>query len=192
MSTAHICAPYLDPSADEQLAGMASPRRALFLDRDGVININHGYVHTPEDTDWVPGIFELVADAHARGHGCIVVTNQAGIGRGLYDEAGFLAYTAWMHAQFAARGTPLLATFFCPHHPDAGIGEYRLDCACRKPRPGMLLSAIARFGIDAAQSLMVGDKQGDLDAAAAAGVPARLLREQDWGAGLATMLDTSR
>lgn len=192
MSMSLIRAPYLDPSADALLAGTASPRKALFLDRDGVININHGYVHTPANTDWVPGIFQLVADAQARGFLPIVVTNQAGIGRGLYDEAGFLAYTAWMHAQFAARGTPLLATFFCPHHPDAGIGEYRLDCACRKPRPGMLLSAIARFGIDAAQSLMVGDKQGDLDAAAAAGVPARLLREQDWGAGLATMLDTSR
>ena len=192
MSMSLIRAPYLDPSADALLAGTASPRKALFLDRDGVININHGYVHTPANTDWVPGIFQLVADAQARGFLPIVVTNQAGIGRGLYDEAGFLAYTAWMHAQFAALGTPLLATFFCPHHPDAGIGEYRLDCACRKPRPGMLLSAIARFGIDAAQSLMVGDKQGDLDAAAAAGVPARLLREQDWGAGLATMLDTSR
>ena len=192
MSASLVRAPYLDPAADALHIAMPAPRKALFLDRDGVININHGYVHTPGQTDWVPGIFELVAAAHAHGFLPIVVTNQAGIGRGLYDEAGFLAYTAWMHAQFAARGTPLLATFFCPHHPDAGIGEYRLDCACRKPRPGMLLSAIARFGIDAAQSLMVGDKQGDLDAAAAAGVPARLLREQDWGAGLATMLDTSR
>ena len=70
----------------------------------------------------------------------------------MYDEAGFLAYTAWMHAQFAARGTPLLATYWCPHHPEEGLGDYRVACECRKPRPGMLLSAIARFGIDAAQS----------------------------------------
>lgn len=189
MNVSLIRAPYLDPSADAQLERADSPRKALFLDRDGVININHGYVHTPGNTDWVPGIFELVAGAHARGHVCIVVTNQAGIGRGLYDEAGFLSYTAWMHAQFVARGTPLLATFFCPHHPEAGMGEYRLDCACRKPRPGMLLAAIARFGIDPARSLMVGDTQGDLEAAAAAGVPARRLREQDWGDHLASMLD---
>ena len=189
MSMSLIRAPYLDPSADALLAGTASPRKALFLDRDGVINVNHGYVHTPANTDWVPGIFQLVADAQARGHACIVVTNQAGIGRGLYDEAGFLAYTAWMHAQFAARGTPLLATYWCPHHPEAGIGDYRVDCDCRKPRPGMLLEAIARFDIDPARSLMIGDKQGDLDAAAAAGVAARLLREQDWGVGLAGMLD---
>ena len=173
------------------LATTPATRKALFLDRDGVININHGYVHTPANTDWVPGIFELVAKAHARGYLPIVVTNQAGIGRGLYDEAAFLDYTAWMHAQFAEHGTPLLATYWCPHHPEAGIGDYRVDCDCRKPRPGMLLESIARFDIDPEHSVMIGDKQGDLDAAAAAGVPARLLHEQDWGIGLAGMLDRS-
>ena len=176
---------------DALLAAVPASRKALFLDRDGVININHGYVHTPATTDWVPGIFELVAGAHARGHVCIVVTNQAGIGRGLYDEAAFLGYTAWLHAQFAARGTPLLATYWCPHHPEEGLGDYRVHCECRKPRPGMLLQAIQRFEIDPSSSLMIGDKQGDLDAAAAAAVPARLLGAQDWGAGLAGMLDTS-
>lgn len=191
MSTPPVRAPYLDPAADALLAVAPLPRRALFLDRDGVINANHGYVHTPERTDWIPGIFELVADAHARGYLPIVVTNQAGIGRGLYDEAAFLAYTAWMHAQFAARATPLLATFWCPHHPDAGLGDYRVECACRKPAPGMLREAIAQFGIDPARSLMIGDKQGDLDAAESAGIPARLLCEQDWGEGLARMLEDS-
>ncbi len=191
MSASLVRAPYLDPSADELLAAESSPRKALFLDRDGVININHGYVHAPEQTDWVPGIFELVANAHVHGYLPIVITNQAGIGRGMYDEAAFLAYTAWMHAQFAARGTPLLASYWCPHHPDAGLGDYRVDCNCRKPRAGMLLQAIERFDIDPPGSLMIGDKQGDLDAAAAAGVPARLLREQDWGAALAGMLDPS-
>ena len=184
-----IRAPFLDPAADAILAAASAPRRALFLDRDGVINVNHGYVHTAALTDWVPGVFELVAEAHARGYLVIVVTNQAGIGRGYYDEAVFLEYTAWMHAQFAARGTPLLATYWCPHHPAEGLGDYRVECDCRKPRPGMLLEAIARFDIDPARSLMIGDKQGDLDAAAAAGVAARLLREQDWGVGLAGMLD---
>ena len=191
MNAPTVRTPYLDPAANRLLAVASAPRKALFLDRDGVININHGYVHTPANTDWVPGIFELVADAQARGHACIVVTNQAGIGRGLYDEAGFLAYTAWMHAQVAARGTPLLATYWCPHHPAEGLGDYRVDCDCRKPRPGMLREAIARFDIDPMRSLMIGDKQGDLDAATAAGVPARLLREQDWGDGLVGMLDRS-
>ena len=189
MSASLVRAPYLDPGAEGVLARASSPPKALFLDRDGVININHGYVHSPANTDWVPGIFELVAAAHARGFLPIVITNQAGIGRGLYDEATFLDYTAWMHAQFASRGTPLLATYWCPHHPAEGLGDYRVECDCRKPRPGMLLEAIARFDIDPARSLMIGDKQGDLDAAAAAGVAARLLREQDWGVGLAGMLD---
>ena len=188
MSAAHLRAPYVDPSANAQLASIPTPRKALFLDRDGVININHGYVHTPDNTDWLPGIFDLVATAHASGFLPIVVTNQAGIGRGMYDEASFLAYTAWMHTQFAARGTPLLATYWCPHHPEEGLGDYRVACECRKPRPGMLLGAIKRFDIDPARSLLIGDKQGDLDAAAAADVPAQLLLERDWGDGLAGML----
>ena len=183
--------PYLDPAWEHLLAQSPLPRKALFLDRDGVINVNHGYVHTPERTEWIPGIFDLVAAAQRSGYLAIVATNLAGIGRGYYDEDAFLRYTAWVHAQFTERGAPLLATFWCPHHPEAGLGNYRVACDCRKPRPGMLLAAIARFDIDPAQSLMVGDKQGDIDAAVAAGVPARQLREQDWGAGLAGMLDAS-
>lgn len=182
MNAPAIHAPFLDPAAEALLVAAPAPPRALFLDRDGVININHGYVHAPERTDWVPGIFELVADAYARGYLPIVVTNQAGIGRGHYDEAAFLAYTAWVHAQFAQRGAPLLATFWCPHHPDAGIGGYRVACNCRKPRPGMLLAAIERFGIDPGASLMIGDKQGDIEAARAAGVRGLLLHEDAWGA----------
>ena len=190
MTLPMIRPPYLDPAAETLLAGWARPRKALLLDRDGVININHGYVHTVATTDWVPGIFELVANAHAQGYLPIVVTNQAGIGRGHYDEATFLDYTAWVHAEFARRGTPLLATFWCPHHPDAGIGDYKVACGCRKPQPGMLQAALVRFDIDPALSLMIGDKQGDLDAASAAGVPARLLTRDAWGDGLATMLGT--
>ena len=183
--------PYLDPGAGALLAAHPVPRKALFLDRDGVINRNHGYVHTSARTDWVPGIFELVGEAHARGYLPVVVTNQAGIGRVLYDEAAFLDYTAWMHARFADRGMPLLATFWCPHHPDAGLGDYRVECACRKPQPGMLLAAIERFGIDPARSLLIGDKPGDVEAAQAAGVAGRLLVESEWGAGMASMLDAA-
>ena len=181
MSAPRARAPYLDPAADRLLGAASAPRKALFLDRDGVININHGYVHAPEQTDWVPGIFELVATAHARRFLPIVVTNQAGIGRGLYDEAGFLGFTAWMHAQFAARGTPLLATHWCPHHPDAGIGNYRIECDCRKPRPGMLLDAAVRFDVDLRASWMIGDQATDLEAAAAAGVGQRHLLQDDAG-----------
>lgn len=191
MSGPALRPPFVDPAADALLVAAGAPRKALFLDRDGVINANHGYVHTPERTDWIPGIFDLVADAHARGYLPIVVTNQAGIGRGFYDETAFLAYTAWVHGEFARRGTPLLATYWCPHHPEFGVGDYQVDCACRKPAPGMLLAAIERFAIDPAASLLVGDSPTDLDAAQAAGVRARLLRERDWGRALAMMLEAA-
>ena len=194
MNMVAIRPPYLDPQAASLLAAASRPRRALLLDRDGVINFNHGYVHTPEHTDWVPGIFELVALAHRHQVLVIVVTNQAGIGRGYYSEDEFLEYTAWMHAQFAQRGTPLLATFWCPHHPDAGSGEYRVECECRKPRPGMLLAAAERFDLDMHASWMIGDKPSDLEAAATAGVGNRWLLQQadglvDLTRTLAMMID---
>lgn len=144
--------------------------RVLFLDRDGVINVNHGYVHTPEQTDWVPGIFGLCAAARDAGYALVVVTNQAGIARGYYSEAQFLAYTRWVHEQFAARGVPLLATYYCPHHPQAVLDEYRLECACRKPQPGMILAASRDFGLHPSECLLIGDMPSDQQAASAAGV----------------------
>jgi D-glycero-alpha-D-manno-heptose 1-phosphate guanylyltransferase len=179
--TPAIRAPYVDPRADALLAAHAGARKALFLDRDGVINVNHGYVHTPDRTEWVPGIFERVRAAHAVGYLPIVVTNQAGIGRGFYDEAAFLGYTAWMHEHFAAQGAPLLATCWCPHHPEAGIGEYRVECDCRKPKPGMLLGAADTFALDLPGSLLVGDQASDLEAGRAAGVGRVLCVDADGG-----------
>ncbi|MBT2117219.1 HAD family hydrolase [Dyella sp. LX-66] len=146
------------------------PRPALFLDRDGVINIDHGYVHLAEDTQWLPGIFELVRRARAAGYLCIVVSNQAGLARGYYSDEQFRAYTGWMHAQFAAQGAALDATYYCPHHPDAGLGELKQACACRKPQPGMFVAAREAFGIDMPASLMVGNQATDMQAALAAAV----------------------
>lgn len=144
--------------------------KALLLDRDGVINVNHGYVHTPEQTDWLPGIFELCALARDAGYALIVVTNQAGIARGFYDVAQFRAYTQWMHEQFAARGVPLLATYFCPHHPQAALDAWRLDCGCRKPQPGMILAALRDFHLQACNCILIGDKRSDQQAGRAAGI----------------------
>ncbi|GAB3362691.1 D-glycero-beta-D-manno-heptose 1,7-bisphosphate 7-phosphatase [Lysobacter rhizosphaerae] len=172
--------PYLDPGLPVRLAALPTPRRALFLDRDGVINVDHGYVHTPAQTEWVPGIFELVAKANAFGYLPVVVTNQAGIARGYYDEAEFLSYTAWVHDEFRRRGASLAATFYCPHHPDAGLGVLKCDCAFRKPRPGMLLAAASELDIDVASSALVGDKASDIEAAKRAGV------------GVACLLDRGR
>lgn len=170
--------PYLDPGWEQLLARAPSPRRALFLDRDGVINVDHGYVHTIAKTEWVTGIFDIVAAAQRAGYLVVVVTNQAGIGRGYYDEREFLSYTAWMHAQFEQRGTPLLATFWCPHHPEAGLGYYRIACGCRKPQPGMLRAAIDNFDIDSTRSLMIGDSKSDMQAANKAAVQGKLLDAQ--------------
>lgn len=179
---------YRDPQADALLLAHPAPRRALFLDRDGVINVNHGYVHRPEDTEWVPGIFDLVIEAHRCGYLVVVATNQAGIARGYYDEAQFLRYTEWVHAEFMKQGVPLLATMWCPHHPDSGIGGYLKDCFCRKPQPGMLLAAIGLFDIDPKVSLMIGDKSSDVVAARAAGVTAFLHEDGGDISGLGSML----
>lgn len=162
--------PYIDPASEAILAAAATPRRALFLDRDGVINVDHGYVHRPEQTDWLPGIFEICRAARDDGRLLVVVTNQAGIGRGYYSEQQFLEYTAWMHRAFAEQGAPLLATYYCPHHPEAGTGEYLTACQCRKPAPGMLQAAIRDWSIDPSLSLMMGDKDSDMQAAQTAGV----------------------
>lgn len=163
---------FFDPGCEPWLRAHAAPRRALFIDRDGVVNVNHGYVHRAADTDFVPGIFDLVAAARAAALAPIVVTNQAGIARGLYTEAQFLEYTRWMHGEFARRGAPLLATYYCPHHPVAGIGGYGVECPCRKPAPGMLLRAERDLALDMPGSLMIGDQDSDIDAARAAGVRA--------------------
>lgn len=144
--------------------------RALFLDRDGVINVDHGYVHRREDFEFLPGIFDLVRAARGSGHRVVVVTNQSGIGRLLYTEADFAALTQWMLGEFAAAGAPLDRVYHCPSHPTEGIGAYRVDSPMRKPGPGMLLAARDDLGLDLAASTLLGDRASDIAAGRAAGV----------------------
>src|SRR5690606_14402156 len=162
--------PIITSSPEEAGLVGPGPHRALFLDRDGVINVNHGSVYTPEPADWVPGIIELVLSARPSGHALGVVTNQTGIAQGYYDEEQFRSYTRWVHARFEAEGAPLLATYYCRHHPEAGIGVWRVKCDCRKPRPGMLMAAIEDLAIDPASSCLIGDQDSDLQAGLAAGL----------------------
>lgn len=152
-------------------------QKALFLDRDGVINVDRHYVHRVEDVEFVDGIFDLCRSAHAAGYLIIVITNQAGIGRGYYTTAEFYTLMRWMEARFAEEGCPLTACYFCPHHPEAGLGEYKQQCDCRKPMPGMFLAAMRDHHIDMAESIMIGDKESDLQAARAAGVTRCVLVE---------------
>jgi D-glycero-D-manno-heptose 1,7-bisphosphate phosphatase len=153
----------------------ALPAAALFLDRDGVINFDRGYVHRSEDFEFLPGIFELCSAARAQGLRLVVVTNQAGIGRGLYDERDFERLTVWMRERFAEAGAPIDAVYHCPTHPTAGIGPYRAESPRRKPNPGMILDARDELGLDLAASILLGDKPSDVQAGLAAGVGLNLL-----------------
>jgi D-glycero-D-manno-heptose 1,7-bisphosphate phosphatase len=155
---------------------MAMDRSALFLDRDGVINVDHGYVHRPERFEFVPGIFELARFwTNERGRPIIVVSNQSGIGRGYFDEDAYAQLTHWMCDRFAAEGAPIARVYHCPYHPEHGVGDYRRDHAWRKPSPGMLLQAAAEFDLDLAGSAIIGDKVSDVEAGAAAGIGLRIL-----------------
>ncbi len=145
-------------------------RPALFLDRDGVINVDHGHVGRREDFDFLPGIFELVRAANAEGYVVLVVTNQAGIGRGLYSEGDFRALTLWMMGEFEARAARINCVYYCPFHPRHGTGSFLRESAGRKPAPGMFLRAAADWQLDLTASIMVGDKPSDTIAAVAAGV----------------------
>ena len=151
-------------------------RAALFLDRDGVINHDGaGYTHRIEEFVFRDGIFDLCTVAQACGMALVVVTNQAGIGRGYYTEADFQALTAWMLARFAEQDIRFAAVEHCPDHPVHGIGPYRRENPRRKPGPGMILDASAAHGLDPARSVMVGDRATDMHAALTAGVGTRIL-----------------
>ena len=150
-----------------------SHERALFLDRDGVINHDNGYTSRIEDFKFIKGIFDLCRAARQMDYLLIVVTNQAGIGRGYYSEQDFLSLTAWMCEQFQAEGAPIKEVFFCPDHPDHGKGPYKKDSFDRKPNPGMLLRAAEKYLISLQDSIMIGDKHTDMQAAERAGVAVR-------------------
>lgn len=146
------------------------PHRAVFLDRDGVINTEVDYLHRIADFAFVPGTPQALARLQAAGWALVVVTNQSGIARGRYSEADYQALSAHIGAELARHGVRLDAVLHCPHLPDAAVAAYRTACDCRKPAPGMILRAAAALGLDLAASVIVGDKRSDLDAGRAAGV----------------------
>jgi len=149
--------------------------KALFLDRDGIINVDHGYVYQEENFEFVEGIFELCTKAQVNGFMIIVITNQSGIGRGKYSEREFEELCQWMKAEFQQRNIVIDDIFYCPHHPTNAKGEYLQSCYCRKPEPGMIIAAQKKHEIDLAQSIFIGDKKSDMRAANSAGVKYRLL-----------------
>lgn len=149
-------------------------RKAVFLDRDGVINVDHGYVHRPEDFEFVEGVFEACRDFQDKGYLLIVVTNQSGIARGMYSEQDFQKLTAWMLTRFGDEGVDISHVYHCPHHPDFGPEGAR-NCQCRKPRPGMILAGLADYDLDPEQCMFIGDTKSDMQAAHAANIGRKIL-----------------
>lgn len=145
-------------------------KKALFLDRDGVINVDHGYVHEVDKCEFIEGIFNLTQLATRLGHLIFIVTNQAGIGRGYYTEAQFNQFMNWMLIQFEKQGVKITKVFYSPFHPKFGKGKYKKNHFSRKPNPGMLLQAINEFKLDASSSVLIGDNVSDIEAGIAAGI----------------------
>ncbi len=137
--------------------------KALFLDRDGVINVDVGYAHLPEQITFVAGIFDVCRTAVVQGYQLIIVTNQSGIGRGYYSEEQFHVLMQWMSKEFEKEGCPLTAYYHCPHTPDDG-------CECRKPKAGMILQAAKDHALNLSASMLIGDKESDIEAGKTAGV----------------------
>jgi D-glycero-D-manno-heptose 1,7-bisphosphate phosphatase len=150
-------------------------RPALFLDRDGIINVETNYVYRIDDFVFIDGIFDLCRSAVAAGMVVVVVTNQAGIGRGYYTEAQFKVLSAWMCERFTEEGIVIAGVYYCPYHPEHGVGKYKADSFDRKPNPGMILRAKDDLGLLLETSILVGDKASDIAAAKAAKVEKSVL-----------------
>ena len=171
---------------------MAKSVPAIFLDRDGTINVDHGYVHEIDNFEFIDGVIDAMRELKKMGFALVVVTNQSGIARGKFTEAQFETLTEWMDWSLADRGVDLDGIYYCPHHPHKGYEgerpELKIDCDCRKPKPGMLLKVAADFNIDLSKSWMVGDGENDIQAGINAGRTSRkgiwLLTQPRFGASV--------
>ena len=148
--------------------------KAIFLDRDGTLNIDHGYVHEIDNFKFIDGAIDALRELKKMGYMLVLVTNQSGIARGYFSEEQFLQLTEWMDWSLAEQDVDFDGIYYCPHHPE-GKGEYKEECDCRKPKSGMLLQAIKELKIDPRKSVMVGDKVDDLKAGIGANVETNVL-----------------
>lgn len=149
--------------------------KALFLDRDGVINVDKKYVYKIEDFEFIDGVIETLRYFQELGYLLIIITNQAGIGRGYYSEEDFRILNEWMLTQFANKGVHISKVYYSPFHPEHGIGKYKRESFYRKPNSGMILQAQKEFDIDLAKSILVGDKESDIEAGINAGIKVNVL-----------------
>jgi D-glycero-D-manno-heptose 1,7-bisphosphate phosphatase len=154
----------------------------VFLDRDGTINVEKGYAYRIQDFDFVSGAIEALRVLSRARIDIIVVTNQSGIARGIFSEADLDAFNQHMEAELLREGVKLAGIYFCPHHPDARVPAYRKICSCRKPSPGLLITAMFERGIGPGEAVMIGDKNSDIEAGRAAGLTTYLV-QTGYGAG---------
>ncbi len=154
----------------------------VFLGRDGVLNIDHGYVHAPEQVEWVRGAKEAVKLLNDAGYYVFVVTNQAGVAKGRYGEDAVGTLHRWMAKELAAAGASIDDWRYCPFHPEGSVAAFRAEHDWRKPNPGMLLDLFEHWPIEREGSVLIGDKTTDIEAAEAAGVPGYLFEGGDLAA----------
>jgi D-glycero-D-manno-heptose 1,7-bisphosphate phosphatase len=157
----------------------ATTRPAAFLDRDGVLNHDHGYIHRAADFEWIPGAKEAIRSLNDRGYYVFVVTNQGGVAHGYYDEKAVAALHDWMQRELQPLGAHIDRFEYCPHHPEGRIAAYVRACDRRKPGPGMLRDCMARWPVDKARSFLIGDKPSDIEAAQAVGIAGHLFTGED-------------
>ena len=144
--------------------------KVAFLDRDGVLNIDYRYVHTWDSFVWVPGAIEALQRLRDMKFKLIVITNQSGIARGFYSENDFHILMEQIKLELQQYNVQILDVFFCPHHKDGNVIEYKTDCNCRKPKPGMILKAIKKYMVSLSESILVGDQETDIIAGKSAGI----------------------
>ena len=150
-------------------------RKALFLDRDGVVNVEKNYVYQVEEFQFIDGIFDICLEFQKREYLIFIITNQAGIARSLFSERDFTKLTRWMLNQFELKGIKITEVFHCSHHPD-----FTGECTCRKPKPGMILEAEGKYNLDLEQSVLIGDKESDIKAGINARISKNILFHNSW------------
>ena len=145
-------------------------KKLCLLDRDGVLNVDKDYLHKEEDVEWIPGSREAIAWLNRQGYRVVVVTNQSGVARGYFTEDTVRKLHDWMAAEIKKSGGEISAFYYCPHLPGAAVKRYDVDCDCRKPKPGMILQALADFDVRPGNAFLIGDSLRDVEAAETAGV----------------------
>ena len=154
-------------------------RKAVFLDRDGTINVEKGYLYRIKDFEYINGVVEALKQKKKMGYTLVIITNQSGIARGYYAEETFLSLTRWMVSDLQQKGIPVAGVYYCPHHPDGGVKKYAVACECRKPGTKLFWQAQEDLQVDMEHSYAIGDKMRDIAICWESGVQGIVLDEEE-------------